>query len=94
MRPDESIVVSGGQTFTISGGGTFGFDVTGTISAGGSAQVMRLLPDGSSYVGVGSAVSSGGTPNYQNLTVPMGGYKLNVVSGSSIQGRLQRIPGE
>ena len=93
MRPDESIVVSGGQTFTL-GGGTYGFDVLGTVSAGGSVVLQRLGPDGATYEQVGTSVGAAGTPSYQTVSVPQGGYKLAVVSGSSIQARLSRIPNE
>ena len=91
MIAQEAKVVSGGQTVTLSGG-TYGVEITGTVSAGGSVVLQRLGPDGTSYANVGTSIGSGGTPNYQTVTVPFGGYKLTVVSGSSIQAELNRVP--
>ena len=81
MRPDETIVVSGGQTFTLNGG-TYGFDVNPTVSAGGSVQLQRLGPDSATYENVGTSVGSGAAASYQTVQIPQGGYKLAVTSGS------------
>jgi hypothetical protein len=90
------VVVSGGvHTSGVAlQGGQYGFEVIGTVSAGGSVQLERIGIDSSAtVVPVGSAVSSGATPNYQNITVPGGGYRVAVTSATVTVG-CTRIPTE
>jgi hypothetical protein len=87
------IVVSGGthtSGFELDGG-QYSFEVTGTISSGGSVQLTKVQADGSATLNVGSAVSSGATPNYQTVNVPFGGFRVSVTSATVTVG-MARIP--
>ena len=73
-------------------GGQYSMQVIGTVSSGGSVQLELIGCDTSgTVIPVGSAVSSGATPNIQNITVPNGGYRVAVTSATVTVG-VGRIP--
>ncbi len=69
-------------------GGTYGFDVTATWNSG-SVQLEMLSLDGSTWVNVGSAVSTNG---YSTEQLPPGQYRIAVTSASAVYAALSSIP--
>lgn len=62
-------------------GGTYGMTVTANWG-GGSVDLKRLSPDGSTYVSVLSSTFSANA--YQTLSLPPGTYQLTVTTATSV----------
>lgn len=73
--------VSASQSGIKLNGGTYGVTVTATWG-GGSVDLKRLGPDGSTYV---SVLSSTFTANaYQTVNIPPGSYQLTVTTATAV----------
>jgi hypothetical protein len=71
-------------------GGKYGLDVTATFG-GGNVQLQTLAPDGSTWVNVGSSITTAGFANYD---LPPGQYRLAITTATAVYAALTIVPGE
>jgi len=74
-------------SFTLLGG-RYDFATSATFS-GGNIGVQVLMPDGTTYLAVHTALTAAGTVV---LDLCPGTYKINIVTATSVQAFLVRVP--
>jgi hypothetical protein len=73
--------------FTLKGG-KYGLAVTATFG-GGNVQLQTLATDGSTWIGVGTAVTAAG---FSNFDLPPGQYRLAITTATAVYAALVNVP--
>jgi hypothetical protein len=99
MRPTDALNVSAATTTSASkvlSGGTYNFAASFANPSALSAQVQQLLPDGVTFLPIGSAAAH--VNGVQTLTLPPGTYNIKIDgtpgAGETVTASLCRVPND
>lgn len=92
MRTIDGLPSTDNTAFTLQFGGLYGVAVQATFG-GGSVKLQRLLPDGSTYVSVGSSTDFTAA-GYATVNLSRGTYRWTIATATAVTAQLDRIPGE
>lgn len=92
MRTIDGYASTDGTAFTLQFGGQYGAAVQATFG-GGSVKLQRQLPDGSTYVSVGSTTDFSAA-GYAAVYLSRGTYRWTIATATAVTAQLDRIPGE
>ena len=71
-------------------GGKYGLNVSATFG-GGNVQLETLSADGSTWISVGSSITTNG---YSTFDLVPGQYKIAITTATAVYAALTTIPGE
>jgi hypothetical protein len=99
MRATDSLNVTGATTTSASkalSGGSYSFSVAFLNASALSAQVQQLLPDGVTFLPIGSAAAHAN--GVQTLSLPPGTYNIKISgtpgAGETVSASLCRVPND